>query len=208
MSESRSRLDGIRTRRTLWLPPSHVTKRGVLPVTTPARTLIDTCGDVPLAVLTSAANDALRRGIMRTSDLARTFEQTPRSGRRASTPAKLLVARFVPGYDPGQSDAEVDIVDVLVGAGYPPPEQQIWVRGKGWSYRIDVGYRDIRHGFEFQSEQEHLNREAFHSDPLRTVRLQAAGWTIWPVTSRHAKAEILLAAATAFGQSTTEYVTD
>jgi hypothetical protein len=200
-SATRSSMQGVRTHRTNSLPRSHVMTRNGLTLTTPARTLIDTCGGVDHGVLSAAANDLLRRRILTPRTLARTFEETPVSGRRASRPAKLLLARVVPGYHAGESDEELDVVDVLVRGGYPAPAQQIRVSGRGWRYRIDVGYPDIRHGFEFLGERDHRTREAFHNDQIRTLRLQAAGWTIWPVTSRTAKAEILLAAATAFGRS-------
>ena len=75
-------------------------------------------------------------------------------------------------------------------------EQEICVPTGASTYRVDVGYRAIKHGFEFMSEEWHLNREAFHRDSLRVMRLQRAGWTIWPVTSRTAHAEILLTMAT------------
>lgn len=198
-STSRARLDGVRTHRTAALPSSDVTRRGALPVTTPARTLVDTCGDVPFGVLRAAANDALRRST-RTIDIVRCVDALPMRGRRATRSARLLVATLVPGYDPGESEPEVEIVETLAAAGYPRPEQQVVVRGRGWRYRIDVGYPDLKQGFEYQSEEHHLNRESFHNDPLRTIRLQRAGWTIWPITSRTGRGEILLIAATIFGR--------
>ncbi|HEX7168436.1 MAG TPA: hypothetical protein VF230_15760 [Acidimicrobiales bacterium] len=201
-SNSQARHDGVVTHRTIALPPSHVTTRDRLPVTTVARTLVDTCGDVPFDVLKRAANDAVRRTLVRPIDIVRCVEQVPVSGRRASRQARLLVAEFVPGYDAGGSDRELDIVELLVANGYPRPEQEIRVPTGGHTYRVDVGYPAIKHGFEFMSEKWHLNREAFHADPLRVMRLQRAGWTIWPITSRTAQAEILLTVATVaeFGQ--------
>ena len=112
---------------------------------------------------------------------------------------RMLAATIVPGYHPGESEPELDIAETLVAAGYERPEHQIWVRGDGWRYRIDVGYRALEQGFEYQSEQEHFNRESFHRDQLRTNRLQRAGWTVWPITSRTGRAELLAIAASIFG---------
>ena len=196
---SRARFEGVRATRTRWLPASDVTTRRGLRVTTAARTLADTCNDVPFAVFKSAAHDAMRRTILRPVDFIRCVEAMPRTGRHSIKPARLLIATMVPGFDPGDSEPELDVVAALKSGGYPEPDQQIWVRGPEWKYKIDVGYRCVKHGFEYQSEQEHFNRESFHDDPRRLGRLQRAGWTIWPVTSRTSRAELLLNAAAGFG---------
>jgi len=197
-SKSRSRLEGVRTRRTLWLPEHHITERRKLPVTSPARTLLDTATRVDFRTLKAAANDLLRRDVMRTSDLERLVRELPRKT-CGGGPMHALAAIIVPGYHPGESEPELDIVATLVAGGFPKPEQQIWGRGPGWRYRIDVGYRDLKHGFEYQSEQEHLNRAAFHADSQRTNRLQQAGWTIWPMTSQTRADDLLGVAAMIFG---------
>lgn len=199
--EGRCQLEGVRGHRTGSLPDDQRTTRRKLPVTSPARTLVDTCGTVPFSTFRSAMNHSLRKHAMRPVDFVRCVDQAPLRGRCTTRPARLLVASLVPGYDPGESDRELDIVETLVAGGYPRPQQQIWVRERRWKYRIDVGYADRKHGFEYQSEQEHLNRESFHNDQLRTTRLQRAGWTIWPITSRTGRAELLLIAATIFGES-------
>lgn len=58
---SRPRLEGVVGHQTDDLPASHVRVRDRLPVTSACRTLIDTCGLVTPAQLSSAANDGLRR---------------------------------------------------------------------------------------------------------------------------------------------------
>jgi hypothetical protein len=197
-SESRSRQPGLTVHRTRHLPSSHVTTRWRMPVTTVARTLIDSCAAVPFKVLKSAANDAIRRKQLTVVEFARCLDETPTSGRRASRPARQLASILVPGYNPGDSEPELDIVEILVRAGYPPPDQQIRVPcDRGKKYRVDVGYADIKQGWEFQSESFHVG--PLHDDSERTCLLQRAGWQIWPVTSRTARAEILAIAAHAFG---------
>jgi hypothetical protein len=173
--------------------------QGPLLVTTPARTLIDTCGQVGRPTLKSAARDATRRRIMTPAAFVDCLAAVPRSGRRKRKPAVELAGSLGLRLDPGESDGEVDIVETLVEAGYPAPDQQIWVRTPDWKYRIDVGYRCVKQGFEFLGKTDHLNDFAFHDDPLRTMRLQRAGWQLWPITSRTARDEILLAADFAFG---------
>lgn len=203
-SSVRTRLVGVVGHRTLWLPASHRTRVGALPVTTYVRTLVDTCGQVPAATLRAAFHDGLRRNTMTPMSLARCLDAVPRSGRRASRPIRELAATVIPGYDPGESEPEFDLDATIVRAGYPPPTKQVWVRGPGWRYRIDVAYPELRHGFEYQSEQEHRTLRAFHGDPLRTVRLQRAGWTIWPITSQTGRAEVLLILTTIFDEASAD----
>jgi hypothetical protein len=196
---SRTRLDGVVGHRTIHLPATHVMTKGPLRVTTPARTLVDTCGQVRPSTLKSAGRDAIRRRIMTPAAFVDCLASVPRSGRRKRKPATALADSLGLRLDPGESDGEVDIVETLVEAGYPIPDQQIWVRDPSWKYRIDVGYRCVKQGFEFLGKTDHLNDFAFFDDPLRTMRLQRAGWQLWPVTSRTARDEILLAADFAFG---------
>jgi hypothetical protein len=189
----------VTSHRTIDLPPGHVATRGPLRVTSPARTLVDTCGEVGAATLKAAARDATRRRIMTPAAFVDCLASVPRSGRRKRKPAVALADSLGLHLDPGESDGEADVVEVLVEAGYPCPDQQIWVRDSGWKYRIDVGYKPIKQGFEFLGKIDHLNEFAFFDDPLRTTRLQRAGWQLWPVTSRTARDEILLTAEFAFG---------
>lgn len=196
---SRTRLEGVTGHRTIHLPPGHVSTKGAMRLTSPARSLVDTCGAVGPSTLKSAARDAVRRRIMTPATFVECLATVPRSGRRKRKPAVALAESLGLHLDPGESDGEVDIVETLVEAGYPRPDQQIWVRCPRWKYRIDVGYRHIKQGFEFLGKTDHLNDFAFFEDPLRTTRLQRAGWQLWPVTSRTARDEILLTAEFAFG---------
>lgn len=196
---SRTRLEGVAGHRTIDLPVAHVTTQGALRLTTPARTLVDTCGQVGQSTLKAAARDATRRRIMTPAEFVDCLASVPRSGRRKRRPAVALADSLGLHLDPGESDGEVDIVETLVAAGYPTPDQQIWVRTASWKYRIDVGYRCVKQGFEFLGRTDHLNDFAFFDDPVRTMRLQRAGWQLWPITSRTARDEILLAAEFAFG---------
>lgn len=43
------------------------------------------------------------------------------------------------GFDPAESEPELDMVKLLTKAGFPKPDQQIRVRFEGRTHRIDVG---------------------------------------------------------------------
>lgn len=193
---SRPRLDGVRGHETVSLPDSHTSVRNHLPVTSAARTLIDACGLVTPKQLRTTANDGLRRRILTLPAIVRTVDEVPVSGRRAIVPVADYLSEKVPGYDPGDSDPEVDLVDLLVGAGFPRPAQQVRVETASGPRFVDVGWPDLRVGYEYDSLDFHLER--FHEDRDRLRSLKLAGWDIWPVTKTTSKNEILAIAALAF----------
>jgi hypothetical protein len=193
---SRPQLDGVHGHETEMLPDSHVTKHLGLPITTPARTIVDCCGLPSPRQLRSCINDAMRRQLTSLPRLARTVEEVPSSGRRAIVPMVEYLRTRIAGYDPGDSDPEVDLVELLVAAGHPRPEQQIRVVAEGRTMYVDVGWADLRTGFEYDSVEFHEHR--FHEDRERLRRLKRAGWDIWPITSTTSKNEILAIAALAF----------
>lgn len=199
-STSRARLAGITTHRTDALPSAQVSMLRRIPVTSPARTLIDTSGAQSPKLLRANVHEAIRSGVMTPAAFLQALDAVPASGRRHRVLAEQ-VARALGRVRPGESEGEVDVATVLVDEGFPRPAQQIRVRGAGWSYRIDVGYPDLLHGFEYLGERDHLASPIrFHDDQLRTLRLQSLGWTLWPVTKLTPRADIVRAASTIFGR--------
>ena len=194
---SKPRLEGVVGHRTDHLPPEHTAVRGRLPVTSPARTLIDACGLVSERQLRSAGNDGLRRRILSLPTLVRTVDEVPVSGRRAIVPVVDYLKTKVPGFDPGDSDPEVDVVEAIVAAGIAAPAQQIRVETVIGTCFVDIGWPDLRLGFEYDSVEFHVER--FHDDRDRLRALKRAGWDIWPITSTTSKNEILAIATLAFG---------
>ena len=193
---NRPRLDGVRGHETDSLPSAHVTVRHRLPVTTAPRTLVDGCRLVPPKQLRSAVNDGLRRRILTLPGLARTVDEVPVSGRRAIVPMVELLKERIPGYDAGDSDPEVDLVELLLAAGFRRPVQQVRVATDAGTRFVDVGWPDLRVGFEYDSLEFHQHR--FHEDRDRLRALKRAGWDVWPVTRTTSRNEILAIATLAF----------
>ena len=198
-SWSQPRLAGVQGHRTVSLPDHHRTRHRATPVTTPERTLVDCCGRVGLDALSACVNDGLRTGVVTLPRLTRVTEEVPRSGRRSIAPMVEILKAKVPGYDPGDSEPEVRLVDLLVAAGFPRPAQQVRVRAEGHTMFLDVGWPDIRVGFEYDSLEFHEHR--FHEDRDRLRRLKRAGWDVWPITKTTSRNEILAIATAAFEQS-------
>lgn len=156
-----------------------------IPVTTPARTLVDTSGLVRPGRLGSVVDDALRRKLVTLADLrACHFRVDTGPGRRITVALRHVLAERQPGYDPGGSDRELWVKQVLVAAGLPVPVQQhrVWI-GSRW-FDLDLAYPPDLVGLEFDGWDTHGTFTAFHRDRERTRLLVALGWTMLPVTAK------------------------
>lgn len=193
---SRPRLDGVRGHQTDRLPTDHVTRRRSLPATTPARTLVDTCGSVSPKQLRTGINDLRRRRLVSIPGLVRAVDDVPPSGRRAIAPMADYLEAHVPGYDLGDSDPEIDLVETLVAAGFPRPAQQVPVVTSVGIRFVDVGWPERRLGYEYDSVEFHEVR--FHEDRDRIRALKRAGWDVWPITKTTSRNEVLAIATLAF----------
>ncbi|HEX7168725.1 MAG TPA: type IV toxin-antitoxin system AbiEi family antitoxin domain-containing protein [Acidimicrobiales bacterium] len=185
------RLEGVRGHTTISLPESHRSVHARLPITSPERTLVDACALVPDRHLRRATDDLIRRRLVTTPRLVRTFEEVPVSGRRARHPMAEVLTRLVPGYRPGESVAEDDVMDTLRESGRPLPVQQFKVVVEGHRYRLDFAWPDLLEAMEWDGFGSHGGPGPFHSDRERTRRLQRAGWRLWPITSQTASGEVL-----------------
>jgi hypothetical protein len=197
-SWSQPRAVGVQGHRTIWLPDSHRTKLRSIPVAIAERILVDCCGLVGPKVLRAAVNDGLRRKVVTLPRLARVVDEVPSSGRRPIVPMVELLRTKIAGYDPGDSDPEIDLVEDLVAAGFPRPTQQVRVTFEGETMFIDVGWPELRVGYEYDSLEFHEHR--FHEDRDRLRRLKRAGWDIWPITKTTSRNEILAIATEAFAR--------
>jgi predicted transcriptional regulator of viral defense system len=185
------RLAGVAGHRSGALFTADLTTRSRIPVTTPARTLVDLSACLSPRQLASAVDDALRRRILTLPALDRCVARLAGApGRRPAAVQELLAARL-PGYDPGDSDLETKVLRVIVGAGFAPPVQQYRVRISGRTFVIDLAYPALRLAIELDGWEYHQSRTAFDDDRTRANILVANGWTLVRFTSRSTDAEII-----------------
>lgn len=179
------RLEGVRHHRRSNLTPADLALWRGIPVTSPARTLIDASGLVSPGRLGSVVDDATRRKLVILSDLRACHDRVDTgSGRRAVLALRHVLAERHPDYDPGGSDRELWVKQVLMAAGLPAPVQQHRVRIGCQTFKLDLAYPAEMVGLEFDGWDVHRTFTAFHADRRRTRSLVASGWTMLPVTSR------------------------
>lgn len=179
----RARIRGVHVHRTLAFLAEEHTIRGGIPVTTPARTIVDLSARLSTFQLGVITDDALRRNTLTLTQLRRCIAGLrPGPGRRTSQIHEVLSARL-PGYDPGDSDLELRVLRAIVGAGLPEPVQQHWVRFASGRYRIDFAYPAVRLAIEVDGFGPHATRSVFDSDRVRVNDLVLGGWTVVRFTS-------------------------
>ena len=189
----RVRLEGVTQHRSERLPLADLTRHGCVPVTTVARTLVDCVPHLPGRRLPLAVDDALRRKLLSVAELAACAGRLDQgSGRRRLVPLRRVLADRLPGYHPGGSQRELDVVGVLVRGGLPVPEQQHKVVAGGRVRFLDYAYPQQMVGLEFDGFAEHgLIRSTFDDDRLRGNDLAVAGWLMLHFTSRSSPAHIV-----------------
>ncbi|OHV02265.1 DUF559 domain-containing protein [Mycobacterium talmoniae] len=94
--------------------------------------------------------------------------------------------RILPLVDGGaESPQETRTRLVLIDAGLPKPETQIVVRDQygGFVARVDMGYRELKVGIEYDGPQHWTDPKQRQRDIDRQVALAALGWVIIRVSA-------------------------
>jgi predicted transcriptional regulator of viral defense system len=163
------RRKGIRVHRGR-LPRRDVTRQFGIPVTTPARTLLDVADQLDRPTLTRAVNEARLAQRATLPDLA---ELLARSPGRATRRLRPFVDR---GGGPTRSRFEDAFLEFAARHGLPTPEVNQIVAG----YEVDVLWRQQRLIVELDGKETHEN--AFEADRDRDATLLDAGFPVLRIT--------------------------
>jgi hypothetical protein len=185
------RLPGVRGHRSNRLGPEFLTTHRGIPVTTPARTLVDLSAVTPAPTLEKAVDGALRDGLVTVASLRACFDALAGRGRRRVAHFRPLLDARQPGYSPGDSDLEARVQRWLVAAGLPPPVPQFGILVHSRRYRLDLAYPELRIAIELDGWAAHGNRRAFDHDRARGNDLELAGWTLLRFTSSSTRADVV-----------------
>ena len=170
----RPELRGVRVHRTDRLDPVDVSRRQRIPVTTPARTLLDLGAVVPALVVESALEDALMRRLVTVQLLINTLERLGVSGRRGAAILRALVEMRDPATAPTASMLEDRMFQLIRRAGLPAPVRQYEVAG----VRLDGAYPHLRLGLEADSRVWHGGRLDVQRNSDKANLLLAHGWRV------------------------------
>lgn len=148
-----------------------------IPITTPARTLLDLAPVLPPYLLERAIAEAQVRRLVRKRDL---IDQLDRNRGRRGTRAlrEVLVLEGGPAFT--RSKAERRMLRLLRASGLPLPH----VNAKLEGYEVDFLWREQRLVVEVDSFRFHSPRARFERDRERDATVAAAGYTVIRVTWR------------------------
>lgn len=155
----------VTVHRSRILTPRDVTVHRGLPVTSPARTILDIAprlGDRGLALVIA---EAFAARLTTEPELRKLVD---RAGRH---PGRGMLERVLATDDLllTESDNEEILLGLIGGADLPMPETQVYVLG----YRLDFLWRGLKLGAEVDTYGTHGSREKFESDRRRDARLLA-----------------------------------
>ena len=166
--------DRIRLHRVRSLPAHHLDTHEGLPITRPARTLLDLAETVSTDRLTRLIGEAeYQRKITRQQLVAITQEVRGRKGVKA---LKSIVGDGSP--QPTHSEFEDRFLKAIEQAGLPRPVSNERVLG----YRPDFLWPRHKVIVETDGGRGHNTFSARERDPIRDARLQIAGYRVMRVT--------------------------
>lgn len=189
---NRRRRPAVRFHRVPSLEPEHVTAENNVPVTTPARTVLDLAGTVcarkagagtaSRRELEQAVAQCERRGLASASDLLALICDYPaRKGVRVLRP--LLEGS--PGTTLLRSEAEERFLALVRKAQLSAPDTNVFLG----SYEIDFLWRVERLVVEVDGFAFHSSKKKFESDRRRDAELSARGFRIMRVTWQQIECE-------------------
>jgi very-short-patch-repair endonuclease/predicted transcriptional regulator of viral defense system len=168
---------GIRAYRVRALDRRDVRRVRGVPVTSPARTLLDLAGILPLEVVESAFAEARVRKLVSDKAVAEQLERG-RGRRGAAALRRLLDLERGPALT--RSEAERKLVKLLRAAALPAPEVNAWV-GR---FPVDFLWRGPRVIVEVDGRAYHSSARAFERDRERDAILVSGGYVVIRITWR------------------------
>jgi very-short-patch-repair endonuclease len=161
------------------LPPDEVTRERGIPVTTPARTLVDLAAVVSESELEHAFNEAQFRRLGSPTSLDVLIARYPR---RPGTPAirRVLDNHKRNGETVTRSRLERRFLALVDAHGLPRPR----INRRTEHGELDARWPEQRLVVECDGFAAHGTREAFERDRARDRELTAAGWRVVRITWR------------------------
>lgn len=180
----RRRRPGLRIHRSQLLEVEDVSVMRGIPVTSPARTIVDLAESAPDRDLERAFDEAITRRLATTASIVAAVQRM--NGRRGTRRLKALLDRNEePAFT--RSEAEERFLTLVRDAGFPHPA----VNQPIGRHTVDFVWRDRRLIVEIDGFRFHSTRTAFERDRVRDAELTAAGFRVIRITWRQLEVEPL-----------------
>jgi len=171
---------GVRIHRVTRLHPTDITRRHDLPITSPARTLLDLATRLTPRDLARATEEAQVQRRVTPHSLNEQFQRYPAHRGTAA------LRRAVPT-DPKltRSEAERLLLDLIRAARLPTPATNVKIHG----HEVDFLWPTQRLIVEVDGFAFHSTRAAFERDRVRDADLTQAGYRVIRITWRRLTSE-------------------
>jgi very-short-patch-repair endonuclease len=155
-------------------------RRHGIPVTNPARTLVDLGAVARPAIVEDAVERALVTGLVTVDGLEATRAAHARPGRGGCGVLRAVLEQRALGERPADSVLEARMAALLSRHGFPVPAFQHEVRDHAGRFvaRVDFAYPSARLAIEVDGLATHGTAPALQADLARQNRLVALGWTV------------------------------
>jgi very-short-patch-repair endonuclease len=172
---------GLRVRRVATLSRADSRRRLGIPLTSPARTLIDLGAVLAPVELENALAEARFRSLVRDAELTDALARAPsRAGTAALRRLLSYTQTLAAGPARTRSGYERKLLQLIDEAGLPRPATNVPVAG----HVVDMFWPEQRLVVEFDGYAFHGDRRAFERDRLRDQDLVAAGYRVIRITAR------------------------
>jgi len=149
-----------------------------IPVTHPARTILDCASVVGLDALCALVDDAFCRKLTSPAAVRTAVFQAGRSGRRGVAALEQAMEVWGPGAGP-ETPAEARLLRRLKDWGLPVPERQYVIRDEAGRFvaRVDFAWPRAKVVLEYDGERHHGPRRWLLDDE-RQIRVESLGWRV------------------------------
>lgn len=172
-----NRFEGVIVHQSTDLIADEITVIRGLPVTDPARTVIDLAAVLPARLLAAVLDQTVRMQIATYDTVSQRLEATARQGKPGVTKLRGILKSRLGGPLATDSALETLALSVIEDGGLPLPRTQYrpeWLRKANG--RVDLAYVDEAVLVECDSLRWHGTPEAVQLDRHRDNLAQLAGW--------------------------------
>lgn len=172
--------------RSTDLGPHYVTEVEGIPVTTPARTVVDLGAVVGRRTVGLAFDAALRARLTTLGDVQDVLNRVARRGRVGVGHARTVLEERRAWQADTESVLEDLFRQILSDAGLPPPRPQVRIRDSIGRVvaRADFAYPGQRLAIELDGFRYHSDPDAFVNDRVRQNALLSTGYRLLRYTAR------------------------
>jgi very-short-patch-repair endonuclease len=179
------RLAGVMLHRSRDLTSDHITAVGCLPVTTPARTLVDLGQVAPWYHVKDFLEHLISRRVLSVNQAHAALELHSRRGRNGCGALRRVLDERALLDRPTDSILESAFADLAVAYALPRASFQHWVvTAEGKDRYIDFAYPELLIAIEVDGFEHHATVAGFTEDRVRGNELVLLGWTVlhftWP----------------------------